>query len=379
MPIRKLFALVLLVAALPSARTTELAKTTRIQTTSSSLQRQGGGGNGGSELVRGLQACVRRPGAWLRSPETREALKNGCASGLAAACAKTALQPFDSIKTVQQGSTVPLSMAAASRQLVERSGLGGLYSGLLVSIVGAMPSVFVYFAVYQYFKERLLARWAVPSSSSSSSSSALRGKCAAILCAAGLGNLVASFLRPPYEILKQRQQAGTDATLLAAVRRVYREQGLGGFWQGLSAQMARDILYAMATLLVYELLKQHAAASLEKKRSAAAAEGGAEALPVALTSLQNGVIGALAGGFGSFVTNPMDVVKTRMMVGKRPATALAAGSEGWWATVVSIAHEEEGAMAFWKGCAPRLLQKMPANAVFFLSYEFFRALLRVER
>jgi hypothetical protein len=36
-------------------------------------------------------------------------------------------------------------------------------------------------------------------------------------------------------------------------------------------------------------------------------------------------------------------------------------------------------MAFWKGCAPRLLQKMPANAVFFLSYEFFRALLRVER
>jgi solute carrier family 25 S-adenosylmethionine transporter 26 len=330
------------------------------------LNRGGGGLFDGRTIVRGLKACAR-PDILLQSPETRKALKNGCASGLAAACAKTALQPFDSIKTVQQGATAPLSMAAASRQLVERSGIGALYSGLLVSIVGAMPSVFVYFAVYQYFKERLLAEWATDG--------AVQGKCSAILCAAGLGNFVASLLRPPYEILKQRLQAGTDPTLLSAVRRIHREIGLGGFWQGLSAQMARDIPYAMGTLLVYELL--HQAASQKKKARGAgggggggsSSTGGAE-LPV-LTPLENGAIGAIAGGFGSFVTNPMDVVKTRMMVTDR--TGL-----GWWATVLSIANDE-GAAAFWKGCAPRLLQKIPANAVFFLCYEFFRALLRVEK
>ncbi|CAN0539238.1 unnamed protein product, partial [Scytosiphon promiscuus] len=32
-------------------------------------------------------------------------VKNGLASGLAAACVKTVLQPFDTLKTVQQFST----------------------------------------------------------------------------------------------------------------------------------------------------------------------------------------------------------------------------------------------------------------------------------
>ena len=311
-----------------------------------------------------LLVMRRLRGGGLRVSTTQTALKNGCASGLAAACAKTALQPFDSIKTVQQQSTVPLSMGAASQQLLERAGVGALYSGLLVAIVGAMPSVFVYFSVYQFLKERLQAAWAAEG--------ALAGKCAAVLTAAGLGNFVASFLRPPYEILKQRLQAGTDATLVDAVRRIHRELGPGGFWQGLSAQMARDIPYAMATLLVYELLQ----AALLARKARAGAGGGTAAAAAdkpqsKLPKVENAVIGALAGGFGSFVTNPMDVVKTRMMV--KGNTAM-----GWSATVMSIA-DQEGGMAFWKGCAPRLLQKMPANAIFFLCYEFFRVVLGVER
>lgn len=56
----------------------------------------------------------------------------------------------------------------------------------------------------------------------------------------------------------------------------------------------------MVTLLVYETLQNYAAkrrGSVEKKGS----------------PLENMVIGAIAGGMGSLVTNPMDMVKTRMM------------------------------------------------------------------
>jgi hypothetical protein len=291
-----------------------------------------------------------------------KALKNGCASGLAAACAKTALQPFDAIKTIQQGTTVQLNMVEAANKLFERSGFLALYSGLFVSIIGSMPSVFVYFAVYQLMKERLMKKWGRGRGDSGEES--FSGKCNAILFAAAIGNFVASFLRPPYEILKQRLQAGTDATLLGAVLRIHHESGMPGFWQGLSAQMARDIPYAMATLLVYESL--HAGYRHRKKELR-----GEKDLPL-LTPLENGIIGAIAGGFGSALTNPMDVVKTRMMV-----YDLSEKQKNWLGTVSSIA-QEEGLMAFWKGCTPRLLQKMPANAVFFLSYEFFRVLLKVE-
>ena len=37
-----------------------------------------------------------------------------------------------------------------------------MLSGLLVAIIGAVPSVFVYFGVYQYFKRILAAQWSTP-------------------------------------------------------------------------------------------------------------------------------------------------------------------------------------------------------------------------
>lgn len=67
---------------------------------------------------------------------------------------------------------------------------------------------------------------------------------------------------------------------------------------GLKTQWARDIPYAIVTLLVYETLQKAAA----RRR----VSGGANAF-------ENMVIGAVAGGMGSLATNPMDVVKTRMM------------------------------------------------------------------
>lgn len=51
--------------------------------------------------------------------------------------AKSALQPFDAIKTVQQGHAglAALSVADAVATLVQRAGVGALYSGLFVSLV----------------------------------------------------------------------------------------------------------------------------------------------------------------------------------------------------------------------------------------------------
>lgn len=70
-------------------------------------------------------------------------------------------------------------------------------------------------------------------------------------------------------------------------------------------QWARDIPYAMVTLLVYETLQKAAA---RRKGPPGTKKKGAKANPI-----ENMVIGAIAGGMGSLVTNPMDMIKTRMM------------------------------------------------------------------
>jgi len=75
------------------------------------------------------------------------------------------------------------------------------------------------------------------------------------------------------------------------------------------------------------------------------------------------------GGVGTFLSNPMDVVKTRVMT--RP------GAYKGLVDAMVKTYTEEGGAAFFKGAAPRLMHKIPANGVFFACYELFRRLLNV--
>mmetsp|Transcript_13965 Transcript_13965/g.33096 ORF Transcript_13965/g.33096 Transcript_13965/m.33096 type:complete len:345 (+) Transcript_13965:896-1930(+) len=305
-----------------------------------------------------LQAAKDRRAPRLQGGRWVDGLKNGAASGLATVCAKSALQPFDAMKTLQMNSVEPLSLGAAASELWAR---GAFYNGLAITLVGSVPSTYVYFSVYQFIKSHLTSRWGV----SRDSSSDFRWRCAVVLCAAGIGNFIASFLRPPYEMVKQRLQTGLDASAFAAIAHVYGEHGLAGFWRGLCAQMARDIPYAMATLLTYEVARAvYRTSSLRGRPTKEQATD--------LGPLENAFLGAVAGSVGSIVTNPMDVMMTRVNLGKN-----AAGLDGLIATGREILAGE-GPGAFFKGCGPRLAHKAPANAVFFLTYEFFRALLGVK-
>lgn len=253
---------------------------------------------------------------WLNS------LKNGLASAGAAACCKTLLHPVDCIKTLQQYSPDPLSVTAAFRQLYESQ---QLFAGLAVTVFGSLPSVAVYFAVYAYVRERLLQQ---------SSQQQQRMLCTAT--AAAIGNTVASVTRVPYETAKQRLQTGQSALAGWSL--------LSG--RGIGAQMLRDIPYAMITLVVYESLQQRR----KSKRVSS-----------------DFVLGGLAGGIGSWLTNPMDVIKTRVQTG---GSGIGAAIHTVW--------NEGGLSAFLRGSVPRLVHKVPANAFFFLFYELFRRLLRVD-
>jgi len=282
-------------------------------------------------------------------------LKSGAASASAAACVKTLLQPVDAVKTVQQFASTNVSLRQAAQILWERpGGFLNFYAGWGVTVIGSLPGVSLYFGVYSYCKQLLLTR----------SDWGGRHKTASIALSAAIGNTVASFSRVPYEVVKQKLQAGVYDTTGAALRDALKHPTTllfpkGGVW----TQMLRDVPYAVVTLLLYESLQQRFGSGNKTESSSQK--------PPSPTKqrLLDFVVGGTAGGIGSWVTNPMDVVKTRLQTQPGGGTV--------WPTIQKI-YQEGGASAFLRGAVPRLLHKVPANAFFFYFYELFKRLYRVE-
>ena len=292
-----------------------------------------------------------------------DGLKNGIASGSAAVVVKTILQPFDTIKTVQQAkNAIKLNPMSAGLEVIKTRGISGLWSGIGITVLGSSPSVAVYFGVYSSCKKRLTKMFPP------------NMQILAIALSATIGNTLASFLRVPYEVIKQRIQNNQHSSTWEALQYSFRTEGTFGlFSKGkLASQILRDVPYAIVTLVSYEILqkiflnieiqKKLKNENMKNKESKVVIEQ-------ANKKLKDAFCGAIAGGLGSFATTPMDVVKTRMMTGLEYSSIVDA--------TIRI-FKEEGLSTFFVGTTPRLMHKIPANGLFFLCYEMFRQMLGVK-
>jgi len=234
-----------------------------------------------------------------------------------------------------------------------------------VAALGSMPSVGLYFGVYSYCKRMIgprlrgcLGSEREDGKETFCSDGAL--KTVTIICSAAIGNTVASFSRVPYEVVKQSLQTGQYSSTFQAMSTMWKDGGMRSFFPlgGVSIQMVRDIPYAICTLLTYEYIKDNwvVPRSVEDPNKRWA---------------RDMVAGATSGGIGSYLTNPFDVIKTRLQT--------AGNSYGGSITACAAAVMEEGGYtAFLRGSVPRLMHKIPANGCFFVFYEFFRRVLGAE-
>lgn len=164
--------------------------------------------------------------------------------------------------------------------------------------------------------------------------------------AAAVGDVAACLVRVPCEVMKQRLQVGVYASLGHAVGELGRVRRWGSLYAGLGAQLARDVPYAAVEFMFYERLKEGVGG--EKRR---------------LSRGESFVVGGLSGAVAAVASNPMDVVKTRLM------TQVGRGGYGGVGEALVRVAREEGVGAFAKGVAPRIAAKTLQSALFFAVYE----------
>eukprot|EP01038_Epipyxis_sp_PR26KG_P006219 gene6219-8571_t len=210
-------------------------------------------------------------------------IKSLISGGIAGTTVDVALFPLDTIKTRIQ----------SPQGFIKSGGFNGIYKGLGAVALGSAPGAALFFATYEQSKH-FLAKYEI-----------FAGFPAAMIhmTSASIGEVVACLVRVPTEVVKQRMQVhiGSEKlSLLFTVKSILRNEGLiNGLYSGFNITLMREIPFSLIQFPLYEFMKAY----IRHRNND-------------VTSYEAAFCGSLSGGIAAALTTPLDVMKTRIMIGK---------------------------------------------------------------
>eukprot|EP01031_Cornospumella_fuschlensis_P025059 gene25059-30267_t len=197
-----------------------------------------------------------------------------------------------------------------------------------------------------------------------------------------VSTIVCSIVSTPQMVLTDRLMAGVYETFPEALRKIYRSEGVAGFYAGWWPALAQKIPSYALTYVFFQQLKHFYIENVLERRSANAKSS------TTISPEMNFVLGAVAAAASVTVMIPMDTIKTRLVVQTAQSIgAAAAGSKLGSVVANSIAGagafkpykgvadcfvrivQEEGVGALYKSLPPRLMSVVPMIAIQFGVYE----------
>eukprot|EP00587_Corethron_hystrix_P007374 CAMPEP_0113312754 /NCGR_PEP_ID=MMETSP0010_2-20120614/9460_1 /TAXON_ID=216773 ORGANISM="Corethron hystrix, Strain 308" /NCGR_SAMPLE_ID=MMETSP0010_2 /ASSEMBLY_ACC=CAM_ASM_000155 /LENGTH=252 /DNA_ID=CAMNT_0000168647 /DNA_START=314 /DNA_END=1072 /DNA_ORIENTATION=- /assembly_acc=CAM_ASM_000155 len=189
--------------------------------------------------------------------------------GISRGLAQASLYPVDAMRTLAQ--------TRDGRTLAEL-GTKALTKGCLTTSSFALLQGAVQFGIVGAFRGRM-------------------GTVAASAIAAA-GSCIVSV---PQEVIKQRLVTGVYDSFRDAIKTIYEKEGLLGFYTCWKPTMVRNVPFVVITFTTQDFLKRR---RLKRNRNVDAKE---------LSFVENSIIGMSSALLAGIITNPVDVVKTRMM------------------------------------------------------------------
>ncbi|RAW31853.1 hypothetical protein PC110_g11795 [Phytophthora cactorum] len=166
----------------------------------------------------------------------------------------------------------------------------------------------------------------------------------------------------PVDVIKVRMQADRSGKLYRGVgdafSMIYQREGFRGFLRGMPPNIQRGFIVNAAELGTYDHSKELLISSGLLKEGVLAHTGAS----------------CVAGFAGAASSNPIDVVKTRLMSQPTDASGKGLHYKGMM-DCVRKTFQEGGVGAFYKGFIPNWMRKAPWCVVFFVTYEKYRAAL----
>eukprot|EP00899_Mesostigma_viride_P002627 jgi/Mesvir1/12365/Mv00548-RA.1 len=269
---------------------------------------------------------------------SKQVLVSAIVGGMASCCSTAGMHPLDTLKTRLQSSVEKVAFKELFAQIPRLGGPLALYKGIIPALVGSFGSNGIRTGVYEAV---MLALKAFP----------IVGDLQAQSVASFVGTLMGTSFRIPNEVMKQRLQAQMYPNVVAAFQGILKAEGVGGFFNGTSAMLAREIPLFVVGMVAYEQLKN-------------LIRGGKEGVGRELAPWEKLGIGAMAGALAAMVTTPADVLKTRMMLNGITANV-----------ALTSLLQREGPTALFKGALARAVWIAPLGALNFAGYELAKRAL----
>ncbi|XP_074556317.1 peroxisomal nicotinamide adenine dinucleotide carrier-like [Curcuma longa] len=336
------------------------------------------------------------------------ALVNGLAGAGGGIIAQIITYPVQIVNTRQQTERIAKKTSQASAiggghfpsvggtiyqmfQLIKMEGWGGLYSGLKPSLVGTAASQGIYYYFYQLLKNK--AESIAAARKKKGLGDGTVGMFSWLVVAAIAGSLNV-LLTNPIWVLVTRMQTHTQAErkimevrkeailkesaritnvenelaklelikpqpygTFQAVREVYDEAGIKGFWKGLIPTLIM-VCNPSIQFMIYETSLKH----LRKKRS------GNKNGVKDVTALQVFLLGALAKLGATLVTYPLLVVKSRLQAKQEIGKNAMSRYTGTLDAILKMIRYE-GPYGFYKGMGTKIVQSVFAASVLFMVKE----------
>lgn len=279
-------------------------------------------------------------------------LELAVAGAVATMIGDTAMHPVDCLKTLQQSNEgAGLNMIAAGRKIYKTSGIGGFYSGLGTYVISDGGAGAIKFATYEALKQWVADK--VPEEYVG----------AAIFGCAAMAFVASSVVLVPGELIKQRLQMGQYSTIGSAVQSIWQTEGAKGFYAGYTGVCLRDIPYTMFELGLYDNFK-----SLYLKIKNRDTQPGEN---IKITQMDEIIAAAITGGITGYLSNPLDMIKTKLMVDGQ----LYSG----FFDCVRKTVQTGGVSSLFNGGAARVAWLMPFTAIYLPIYDIFKRRLEARK
>ncbi|RWS09352.1 S-adenosylmethionine mitochondrial carrier protein-like protein [Dinothrombium tinctorium] len=264
------------------------------------------------------------------SPKYIKCLLGGAFAGMVV---DFALFPLDTVKTRLQSEL----------GFWKSGGFRKIYSGIGSVAVGSAPNAALFFCTYETVKHLFKSKIGFQNDQF------------AQMIAASTGEAVACLIRVPTEVIKQRSQA-TKVKSIKIFRNTVRNEGFKGLYRGYLTTLLREIPFGLVQYPLWETLKSKWYQRIKQP----------------LHPWQATVCGAIAGGFAAFVTTPLDVAKTRIMLAQKGSKH----ASGDVIFVLKSIWKSSGTRGLFSGVVPRVLWIAFGGALFLGSYDTFKYLTK---